>query len=188
MERYGNCAVGSLEGRHGIRADRRTFLKLSRSRRWPRSAACGRPPRGRRAGSTLTVAWDTDIDSLDPHVFKSVGGYAVQCNIYDPVVCWKVRPVEGTSRRCRASYPGEFEGSIAESWAFENDGATIVLKVRPGMKFPSGRPVTAAAVKYSLDRALQSPGYMRFIMPRMLQHHQARGHRGARRRAPSPST
>ena len=37
------------------------------------------------------------------------------------------------------------------------------------MKFPSGRPVDAAALKYSLDRALQSPGYMRFIMPRMLQ-------------------
>jgi peptide/nickel transport system substrate-binding protein len=37
------------------------------------------------------------------------------------------------------------------------------------MKFPSGRPITVEAVKYSLDRALQSPGYMRFIMPRMLQ-------------------
>ena len=51
----------------------------------------------------------------------------------------------------------------------EDDGATIVLKIRPGMKFPSGRPVNAHALKYSFDRALQSPGYMRFIMPRMIQ-------------------
>ena len=48
-----------------------------------------------QSASTLTVAWDTDIDSLDPHVFKSVGGYGVQCNLYDPITSWKVRPVDG---------------------------------------------------------------------------------------------
>jgi peptide/nickel transport system substrate-binding protein len=152
----------------GIKADRRTFLKLSSG---AGAAALGGLPTGqaRAEGSqTLTLAWDTDIDSLDPHVFKSVGGYAVQCNIYDPVVSWKVRPVEGVVGLSR-SFPNEFEGSIAQSWTFERDGATVVLKLRPGMTFPSGRPVNAAALKYSLDRALQSPGYMRFVMPRMLQ-------------------
>ena len=70
-------------------------------------------PAQAQASSTLTVAWDTDIDSLDPHVFKSVGGYAVQCNLYDPVVGWKVRPVEGKPGVSR-SFPNEFEGGIAE--------------------------------------------------------------------------
>lgn len=152
----------------GIKADRRTFLKLSSGAGAAALGGLGAMPAQAQAGSTLTVAWDTDIDSLDPHVFKSVGGYAVQCNLYDPIVSWKVRPVEGAKGVSR-SFPNEFEGSIAESWAFERDGATIVLKIRPGMKFPSGRPVDAAALKYSLDRALQSPGYMRFIMPRMIQ-------------------
>ncbi|HSS85729.1 MAG TPA: ABC transporter substrate-binding protein [Reyranella sp.] len=152
----------------GIKADRRTFLKLSSG---AGAAALGGLSAGQaraESGQTLTLAWDTDIDSLDPHVFKSVGGYAVQCNIYDPIVSWKVRPVEGTVGLSR-SFPNEFEGSIAQSWTFERDGATVVLKIRPGMIFPSGRPVNAAALKYSLDRALQSPGYMRFVMPRMLQ-------------------
>ncbi|MGZ3341109.1 MAG: ABC transporter substrate-binding protein, partial [Reyranella sp.] len=152
----------------GIKADRRTFLKLSSG---AGAAALGGLSAGQaraESSQTLTLAWDTDIDSLDPHVFKSVGGYAVQCNIYDPIVSWKVRPVEGTVGLSR-SFPNEFEGSIAQSWTFERDGATVVLKIRPGMTFPSGRPVNAAALKYSLDRALQSPGYMRFVMPRMLQ-------------------
>jgi peptide/nickel transport system substrate-binding protein len=151
-----------------MKADRRTFLKLSSG---AGAAALGGLPAGQaraQSSQTLTLAWDTDIDSLDPHVFKSVGGYAVQCNIYDPVVSWKVRPVEGVVGLSR-SFPNEFEGSIAQSWTFERDGATVVLKIRPGMTFPSGRPVNAAALKYSLDRALQSPGYMRFVMPRMLQ-------------------
>jgi peptide/nickel transport system substrate-binding protein len=152
----------------GIKADRRKFLKLSSG---AGAAALGGLSAGQaraQSGQTLTLAWDTDIDSLDPHVFKSVGGYAVQCNIYDPIVSWKVRPVEGLVGLSR-SFPNEFEGSIAQSWTFERDGATVVLKIRPGMTFPSGRPVNAAALKYSLDRALQSPGYMRFVMPRMLQ-------------------
>ena len=152
----------------GITANRRFFLKLSSGAGAAALAGFAAPPVRAQAGATLTAAWDSDIDSLDPHVFKSVGGYAVQCNLYDPVVSWKVRPVEGVKGLSR-SFPNEFEGSIAQSWSFERDGATIVLKIQPGMKFPSGHPVDAAALKYSLDRALQSPGYMRFIMPRMLQ-------------------
>lgn len=152
----------------GIRSDRRTFLKSSTAAGALAFGGFTSRPAMAQASSTLTLAWDTDIDSLDPHVFKSGGGYAVQCNLYDPIVSWKVKPVDGTPGLSR-SFPNEFEGGIAESWAFEKDGATVVLKIRPGMKFPSGRPVTAEVVKYSLDRALQSPGYMRFIMPRMLR-------------------
>jgi peptide/nickel transport system substrate-binding protein len=131
-------------------------------------AGAGARRAGAQTSDTLTIGWDTDIDSLDPHVFKSIGGYSVQCNVYDPLLSWKVRPIEGMLGVSR-SYPGEFEGSVMESWAFERDGATVVLKLRSGMKFPSGRPITVEAVKYSLDRALQSPGYMRFILPRMLR-------------------
>ncbi|MBM3650795.1 MAG: twin-arginine translocation signal domain-containing protein, partial [Alphaproteobacteria bacterium] len=147
-------------------SNRRTFMKLSAAGAAV-AGATGRPALA-QTSNTLTVAWDSDIDSLDPHVFKSIGGYGVQCNIYDPILNWKVRPIDGMPGVFR-SFPGEFEGSVAESWAFERDGATIVLKLRPGMKFPSGRPITVEAVKYSLDRALQSPGYMRFIMPRMMR-------------------
>ena len=150
------------------KTDRRTFLKLSSGVGAAALGGLGALPARAQAGKTLTIAWDSDIDSLDPHVFKSVGGYAVQCNLYDSVVAWKVRPIDGKPGLSR-SYPNEFEGGVAEAWTFEDDGKTVVLKVRPNMKFPSGRPVDAAALKYSLDRALLSPGYMRFIIPRMLQ-------------------
>ena len=55
---------------------------------------------------TLTVAWDTDIDTLDPTAFKSIGAYVVQANVYDSPLMWKVRPEEGKpgmfrSRRLR---------------------------------------------------------------------------------------
>lgn len=117
---------------------------------------------------TLTVAWDTDIDTLDPASFKSIGGYTVQANIYDSPLMWKVQPVTGKAGLLQ-SRPGEMEGGIAESWAFEKGGATLVLKIRRGVKFPSGRPVNANSVKYMFDRGLQSPGYMRILFPRLLR-------------------
>ncbi len=117
---------------------------------------------------TLTVAWDTDIDTLDPAAFKSIGAYTVLANLYDNPLMWKVRPVPNAPGLFRST-PGEFDSSIAESWAFEKDGATLVLKIRRGIKFPSGRPVTAQAVKYMFDRGVQSPGYMRLVLTTLIR-------------------
>jgi peptide/nickel transport system substrate-binding protein len=116
---------------------------------------------------TLVVAWDTDIDTLDPAQFKATGGYVTIANCYDTPIAWKVRPIDGKPGFF-LSKPAEWEGAVAESWSTERDGATIVLKVRKGMKFPSGRPVTAQALKYCFDRGLQSPGYMRLLFPSLI--------------------
>ena len=116
---------------------------------------------------TLTVAWASDIDSLDPAQFKSDGSYIIQCNIYDTVLQWGANPLPNDPGLSMAA-PGKFVGAIAESWSFENDGKTLVMKVRKGLKFPSGRPVDAHAVKYMFDRGLQSPGYMKIIFPTLI--------------------
>ena len=149
-------------------SDRRDFMKLSAATLI--LTATGLAPRAGMAQNqrTLTVAWDTDIDTLDPASFKSIGGYTVQANIYDSPLMWKVQAVSGKPGLLQ-SKPGEMDGGIAESWTFEKDGATLVLKIRRGVKFPSGRPVNAQAVKYLFDRGLQSPGYMRILFPRLLR-------------------
>jgi peptide/nickel transport system substrate-binding protein len=117
--------------------------------------------------STLTVSWGTDIDSLDPAQFKSDGAYIVQCNISDTVLEWGAEPVPGRPGLFLAK-PGKFLGGVGESWAYENDGKTLVVKIRRGLTFPSGKPVDAHAVKYVFDRGLQSPGYTRLIFPTLL--------------------
>ena len=147
--------------------DRRSFLKLSAG-----AAALGtvgfRPVRGAAQDKrTIVVAWDTDIDTLDPAQFKAIGGYVTIANCYDTPIAWKVQPIKDKPGFA-LSRPAEWDGAIAESWATERDGATIVLKVRKGVKFPSGRPVTAQAIKYCFDRGLQSPGYMRLLFPSLI--------------------
>jgi peptide/nickel transport system substrate-binding protein len=127
---------------------------------------------GRRAAAqdrkTLVVAWDSDIDNLDPAVFKSQGGYVTVANTTDAPIMWKVRSMEGKPGLFR-SVPAEWDGHLAESWTMEDNGATMVFKIRQGVKFPSGRPVTAHAFKYSFDRGLLSPGYMKLIFPTLIQ-------------------
>lgn len=153
------------------RMDRRSFLKVTGGA--AAASAVGtwvlRPgPAWAQDPRTLVVAWDSDIDTLDPASFKSNGGYLTIINVCEGVLGWKVRPIEGQPGFAR-SHPGEHEGVLAESFATEDTGATIVFKVRKGVKFLSGRPVTAHSFKYSFDRGLQSPGYMKLIIPRLLR-------------------
>jgi peptide/nickel transport system substrate-binding protein len=46
---------------------------------------------------------------------------------------------------------------LATSWATSEDGRTITFKLRPGVRFHDGEKFDAAAVKFSLDRALTLP-------------------------------
>ncbi len=41
---------------------------------------------------------------------------------------------------------------LAESWESADDGQTLVFRLRGGLKFASGNPLTAEDVKFSLDR------------------------------------
>ncbi|KRR07937.1 hypothetical protein CQ12_25390 [Bradyrhizobium jicamae] len=146
---------------------RRNFLKLAASGSAMFAPGLFAGPANARDASTLTVAWGSDIDSFDPAQFKSDGAYIVQANIYDTVLGWGTEPVTG-SPNLSISKPGVFVGGIGESWKYENDNKALVVKIRQGLKFPSGRPVNAQAVKYLFDRGLQSPGYMRLIFPTMI--------------------
>lgn len=53
---------------------------------------------------------------------------------------------------------GELHPGAAQSWSYSADGRTLTLKIRQGMKFSSGDPVDANAVKATLDRIRSTPG------------------------------
>ena len=50
-------------------------------------------------------------------------------------------------------YPGQKLGpSLAQSWEESEDGLTYTFKLRPGLKFHNGDPVTTKDVKFSFER------------------------------------
>jgi len=83
-----------------------------------------------------------DIVSLDPaEVFEFAGGDAAR-NMYDHLVEFDPRNI------------GPLVGGLAESWTISDDGMTYVFKIRDGVRFQSGNPVTAADAEFSLRRAV----------------------------------
>jgi peptide/nickel transport system substrate-binding protein len=57
----------------------------------------------------------------------------------------------------------QLRGELAEAWSVGADGKTYTFKMRQGVKFASGNPVTAQDAAYSLQRAVslnKSPGFI----------------------------
>jgi peptide/nickel transport system substrate-binding protein len=77
---------------------------------------------------------DFSYESTDPIYYESFWGWSM----YDQLISWDVN--------------GNYIGSVAESWSVSADGNTWTFKIRKGIKFHNGDPLTAADVKFSVDR------------------------------------
>jgi peptide/nickel transport system substrate-binding protein len=92
-----------------------------------------------------------DMISLDPAEVFEFSAAEIQTQIYDRLVTY---PVDDVSK---------LEGLVAESWTVSDDGKVVTFKIRPGIKFHSGNPLTAQDVAFSLQRVVKlnlSPGFI----------------------------
>ena len=102
-----------------------------------------------KQGGSAIVTFNNDLTTLDPQVGYDWQNWSVIKSIFDGLMDYK----PGTT---------ELEPDLAESYTVSDDGLTYTFKLRDGVKFHNGRAMTAADVKYSLERAVnpatQSPG------------------------------
>lgn len=77
-------------------------------------------------------------ETFDPIVGESFFGW----QMYDPIVIWDAE--------------GNWIGGLAESWTLSPDGKTWTFKVRQGVKFHNGDPVTSADLMFSVEH-MQDP-------------------------------
>lgn len=83
-----------------------------------------------------------DIVSLDPAEAYEASDGEVVGNLYDRLLDYD--PAQG----------GALRGALALSWNVEEDGRTFTFKLRPGLRFASGNPVTAEDAAFSLQRVV----------------------------------
>lgn len=83
-----------------------------------------------------------DLISLDPAESFEFSGGEVISNSYDPLLM--ADPENG----------GRLTPILATSWSFSPDGKTATFKMKQGVKFHSGNPVTAEDAAYSIQRAV----------------------------------
>ena len=102
-----------------------------------------------KQGGQATITFNNDLTTLDPQVGYDWQNWSVIKSIFDGLMDYK----PGTT---------ELEPDLAESYTVSDDGLTYTFKLRDGVKFHNGRPMTSADVKYSFERAVnpatQSPG------------------------------
>jgi peptide/nickel transport system substrate-binding protein len=95
---------------------------------------------------TLRIALREDADLLDPTLARTYVGRIVFAGL-----CDKLFDIDETLRIVPQLATGY-------EWA---DPKTLVIHLRPGVRFQDGEALDAAAVKYSLDRHLTLPGSFR---------------------------
>ncbi|MEI4484591.1 ABC transporter substrate-binding protein [Frigidibacter sp. MR17.14] len=116
------------------------------------AAVQGLPAMAATPSDTLIQAWAIDdIISLDPaEVFEFSGGEMLG-NSYEPLIGYDVKDVS------------KVYGKIADSWTVSDDGKTLTFKIKDGLTFASGNPITAEDVVFSLVRAVKldkSPAFI----------------------------
>lgn len=102
---------------------------------------------------TLVQAWAIDDTiTLDPAESFELTPAEFIGNAYDMLVRLDI---DDTTR----VKPG-----IAESWEISDDGLTYTFKLKPGIKFASGNPITAEDVAWSFERVVKLDKSPAFIL------------------------
>jgi peptide/nickel transport system substrate-binding protein len=94
-----------------------------------------------------------DITSLDPQESFEFSGSDIANNLYGSLVSFDPNDLSSG-----------YQPDIAESWEVSGDGKVFTFKIRPGLSFTSGNPVTARDVEFSLRRAVAMEKTPSFIL------------------------
>ena len=102
---------------------------------------------------TLVQAWQIDdLITLDPAEIFEFSGAEYGAQVYDRLVTYPVDDVEN------------LQGHVAESWEIGEDGQTYTFKIREGITFHSGNPLTAEDAAWSLQRVIKLNKTPSFIL------------------------
>jgi len=93
-----------------------------------------------KQGGVFNTLW-SDPPTLDPHLVTDGTSYGIVIEIYSGLV------------RLGANPSNPFEPDLAESWSVLEDGTVYEFKLRNGLVFSNGDPVTAQDFKWSFERA-----------------------------------
>ena len=98
-----------------------------------------------RRGGILLAAIAADAPSLDPHQETTFATIELVAPLYSTLL--QLDPL---------SYP-KIIGDLATEWKIVPDGLTYTFKIRQGVRFHDGSPLTATDVKASYDKIVAPP-------------------------------
>src|SRR6266536_2181827 len=104
-----------------------------------------------RRGGVLLAAIAADAPSLDPHQETTFATIELVAPLYSTLL--QIDPL---------SYP-KIIGDVATEWKIAPDGLTYTFKIRQGVRFHDGSPLTSADVKATYEKIIFPPAGVRSI-------------------------
>jgi len=123
------------------------------------------PSTGAGSGSAVVVSLQDAVTVIDPHQLATRSSDAIKNALYDPLLAQKFTP---NSDGLLVGSMTDFEPRAAKSYKVDKTaegGMQITFTLRDDLKFPDGNAVTAEDYKYTFDRAIQGPGYVKSGLP-----------------------
>src|SRR5574341_779686 len=112
----------------------------------------------------IVVTWWSEPSNMDIHSFGTDGDSDARLMLYAPLI--RRASHEGPYPNTSVSASGDYVGAVAESWDVDDAAGAVTFHLRPDAKFASGNPVTAEAVRWTVERGFLSPtSYMSALMP-----------------------
>ncbi|MDT7554553.1 MAG: peptide/nickel transport system substrate-binding protein [Pseudonocardiales bacterium] len=106
------------------------------------------------APTKIVTAWPADVTTLDPANLSTDQDHTLSRNIYQTLALPVLVPQKDGTLRPSGTKVTPY---LAKSWDIGK--TSITYHLRDGVRFyPSGDPLTAADVKFSLDRIFDTPG------------------------------
>lgn len=96
-----------------------------------------------KQGGTLNIVLHGEPRILDPHKTEAWYGWAMEIQIYEPLVTASTKSGEV-----------QYKPGLADSWETSADGLTWTFTLRKGITFHDGTPLNAEAVAFSFNRII----------------------------------
>lgn len=97
-----------------------------------------------KTGGTATIAQNSEPGNLNPLIFPTTYDTNIEELVFNSLV------------KTKADL--SIEGDLAQSWTFSADKKTVTFKLRPGIKWHDGKPLTAKDVAFTLT-SIAAPKY-----------------------------
>lgn len=107
-----------------------------------------------RRGGVLLAVLGADPPSLDPHQESTFANIQLVAPLYSTLLQFDPQ-----------RYP-DIVGDVATEWTIAPDGLTYTFKIRQGIRFHDGSPLTAADVKATYDKIIFPPEGVRSVRQR----------------------
>lgn len=113
------------------------------------------PPPPAEKQPPIVVTWWSEPNNVDPHTFGTDGDSDARIQGYSTLIVKKM--VEGPYPETWVGLTGEYEPLLAESWEEDSDTGAVTFKLKEGIVFSNGNPLTAEDVVFTVERGMLSP-------------------------------